>query len=301
VIRVGGLSLRVPSGWTLGGQVHIDEVNEVSAGPGRVFNWGLPKTGPGKDVTLNANNTSPFFSETMSTASTGAERIVWGLSAKGNLYSGSITVPINDAGTLQGRIPWPEGTGAWARSQWAGPSGPPGGHHAGPLLAQPPRRVYDHIRTRVIVVTDGAMLLVPPAGEQGTWGSPGGGLEPGETLAQCAQREVWEETGIEVRVERIAFVQEWVSTPGRAEGRDYDLHLFLRAVPVGPTTPRAEAPGLPVPQWVPLERIPAMPVHPAELKWFALALSRGEEPEAGGWARGRFEDPMTEPRPVERG
>ncbi len=38
------------------------------------------------------------------------------------------------------------------------------------------------------------------------WGIPGGGLQPGETLEACLYREILEETGIEVRVERLLSV-----------------------------------------------------------------------------------------------
>ena len=59
----------------------------------------------------------------------------------------------------------------------------------------------------VIRDADGRLLLVrhkPERGGfwQGKWICPGGKLEPGETLAEGALREVREETHLEVRLER---------------------------------------------------------------------------------------------------
>lgn len=50
-----------------------------------------------------------------------------------------------------------------------------------------------------VVAEDSArrVLLLQRAGE-GTWGLPGGGVDPGETWAQAALRECLEETGWEV-------------------------------------------------------------------------------------------------------
>jgi len=69
----------------------------------------------------------------------------------------------------------------------------------------PPR---DHEKPQVecagAVVRDGAgrLLLVrrgrPPA--EGRWSVPGGRIEPGETAAEAAAREVREETGLDVDV-----------------------------------------------------------------------------------------------------
>ena len=57
--------------------------------------------------------------------------------------------------------------------------------------------IYRNIRTRVIVVRDGKMLLFPP-GSDGTGrdpyrGPPGGGMKPNESLYECGEREVMEE------------------------------------------------------------------------------------------------------------
>jgi len=163
------------------------------------------------------------------------------------------------------------------------------------LLAQPPRTVYDHIRTRAIVLHAGAMLLLPPAPGERAWGPPGGGLEPGEGLAEAVARDVMEETGVRVRMGDVAFLQEWVSAPDREVGHDYDLHVFLYAEPIGDTTAR---PGLAAPQGVPLARVPGLPLYPPELKHLAMVLGRGGTREEAALVRGRFEEPEAPPRPL---
>src|SRR5262249_19424159 len=58
--------------------------------------------------------------------------------------------------------------------------------------------IYDNIRTRTIVLHQGHILLIPAdsfgEGDGTVWRLPGGGLKPHETLAECARREVLEET-----------------------------------------------------------------------------------------------------------
>ncbi|KQB48942.1 dihydroneopterin triphosphate pyrophosphatase, partial [Neisseria meningitidis] len=48
----------------------------------------------------------------------------------------------------------------------------------------------------VLYSGDGGILLIERTHPEGFWQSVTGSLEPGETVAQTARREVWEETGI---------------------------------------------------------------------------------------------------------
>ena len=42
--------------------------------------------------------------------------------------------------------------------------------------------------------------------DNGQWCLPGGGMEAGESAAEACEREVWEETGLRVRVKRLVGV-----------------------------------------------------------------------------------------------
>jgi 8-oxo-dGTP pyrophosphatase MutT (NUDIX family) len=58
----------------------------------------------------------------------------------------------------------------------------------------------DELTTAAVVfVTDGAgaALLVHTVARD-AWGAPAGGREPGETVLQCATRETWEESGLQI-------------------------------------------------------------------------------------------------------
>ncbi len=58
-----------------------------------------------------------------------------------------------------------------------------------------------------VVFDDAGRVLVQRRSDNGEWDLPGGIIEPGEEPAECAVREVQEETGLDVLPERIAGVQ----------------------------------------------------------------------------------------------
>jgi NAD+ diphosphatase len=69
---------------------------------------------------------------------------------------------------------------------------------------------YPRIAPAVIVlVHDGPRLLLTHVGNRPFWALVAGFLEPGETLEQCAAREVLEETGIAVDELRYFGSQPW--------------------------------------------------------------------------------------------
>ena len=60
----------------------------------------------------------------------------------------------------------------------------------------------------VVIVKNSSVLLIRRGNEpsKGLWSVPGGLIELGETVEEAARREVKEETGIDIRIERLLEV-----------------------------------------------------------------------------------------------
>ena len=63
------------------------------------------------------------------------------------------------------------------------------------------------IRVAGILIQRDALLLVEQwVSPQRGWSLPGGRVEPGETLEAAMIREMWEETGLSVRIKRLLYL-----------------------------------------------------------------------------------------------
>ena len=88
------------------------------------------------------------------------------------------------------------------------------------------------------VVSDGErVLLVKRGGEpfRGWWGLPGGAVELGETVAEALRREVREETGLEIEIERFLTYKDAVNRDEDDRIRFHYVILFFAARPVAGT------------------------------------------------------------------
>lgn len=71
------------------------------------------------------------------------------------------------------------------------------------------------IRVAAILPREDTLLLVRHRkGEKAYWMLPGGGLDYGETFEQCAIREIQEETGLEISVDRLLYLSEAICPRG---------------------------------------------------------------------------------------
>jgi ADP-ribose pyrophosphatase YjhB (NUDIX family) len=138
---------------------------------------------------------------------------------------------------------------------------------AGTAPAVPPGA--DQAVCAVVVRDDGAVLLhrrrdVP------IWDLPGGALEAGEEAAAAAARETREETGYEVRVERLVG-RFW--RPQDPRGGTL-VHLF-HGVATGGEALAASAEARAV-EWFPADRLPRLLFPPAR-EYVRAALEAGAE------------------------
>lgn len=103
---------------------------------------------------------------------------------------------------------------------------------------------------RGVVIKDGKVLLSHEL-KKDVYMSPGGGLEEGESLAECCKREILEETGVIASVdEQIFTINEYVFN------ELYIAHYFICS-PIGEgkasLTP-TEIDNKMVPEWIDIEK-----------------------------------------------
>jgi ADP-ribose pyrophosphatase YjhB (NUDIX family) len=89
-----------------------------------------------------------------------------------------------------------------------------------------------HVSVRGVAVADGKLLCVrlkpyPGAmvGEYDFWCLPGGGVDNGETLVGAFQREIVEELGVEPKIGRLLYVQQFVRKDKNLDMLEFFFHI----------------------------------------------------------------------------
>jgi 8-oxo-dGTP diphosphatase len=129
------------------------------------------------------------------------------------------------------------------------------------------------MRPRKLVVAalirDGARILMSRRRSDqpmpGLWEFPGGKVEPGESPTDALVREVREELGCEVQVDRIHDVV-FHAYP------EFDLYMLVYAATLSRGTPRAV--DVAEIAWIEVERLPELELLPADYP-LARALAAG--------------------------
>ena len=87
-----------------------------------------------------------------------------------------------------------------------------------------PEEHHIRIRIGILIVSDGKVLLIEHIKNgRSYWLIPGGGLEYGETIANCAKREMKEETNLDVSISRFLFSSESIAP----DGSRHILNMFF--------------------------------------------------------------------------
>lgn len=113
------------------------------------------------------------------------------------------------------------------------------------------------------------LLLIQRANPpfKGQWALPGGFLEKGETIGRCAERELEEETGLDLRdLQELATF----STPGRDPRGDVISVAFMALVRLEGLTLTAGSDARNA-AWVPLEQFPELAFDHSEIVQLARA------------------------------
>jgi ADP-ribose pyrophosphatase YjhB (NUDIX family) len=141
------------------------------------------------------------------------------------------------------------------------------------------------VRVGAVVERRGVLLLVrhQKPDRDPYWVLPGGRLEPGETIPECAEREVAEETGLSARFSGVLYVSEFLR-----EGR-HTVDVIARMEVSGdeeaslgsdPEVAPGSDPTLRELRWVGIEELEQIELLPRQLK------ARLLEAASGGWGSG---------------
>ncbi|WP_055534687.1 NUDIX domain-containing protein [Streptomyces graminilatus] len=135
---------------------------------------------------------------------------------------------------------------------------------------------------KAVIIRDGHVLLQRAVWEeQQCYFLPGGGQHPGEALDNTVRREVLEETGLKVGVERMLWLREYIGVHHGGAPDDHRVEVVFLCRPEGDTERlggHAEDDAQTGLEWVKLEGIPGRNLFPLGLRSLIAAFAHGEPP-----------------------
>lgn len=141
-----------------------------------------------------------------------------------------------------------------------------------PKFKRKPGQSIPTTRVSVVVIDDNRILLVRHRkGPRQYLVLPGGRLEYGETFKECAVRELKEETGLDIEVERFLFLSEAIA-PDRSR---HIVNVYLKARVVGGIMKVGNEPVLAGVEFIPLHDLETVTLFPPIGKVILEALPKG--------------------------
>lgn len=128
----------------------------------------------------------------------------------------------------------------------------------------------------LVVVRRGHRFLLTQERKYGsTWSIPGGRVEAGETWANAAVREVFEETGVPVQLDGLLRVEH---TPGEPGVSDTRVRILFTGSPIDDTPPKTSADDESLgAAWVTLDELRKLPLRGAELCALLESVASGRQ------------------------
>lgn len=136
-------------------------------------------------------------------------------------------------------------------------------------------KVIPTTRVSVVVIKDGNEILLVRhrKGTRHYWVLPGGRLEYGETFHECAVRELKEETGLDVEVDKLIYLSEAIA-PDRSR---HIVNVYLTAHVTGGVMAVGDEPVLAGVDYVPLKELEECTLYPPVGKKLLENIAKGFE------------------------
>lgn len=133
---------------------------------------------------------------------------------------------------------------------------------------------------RAVIICDGKLLATKMRDGRGIYYIlPGGGQNPGETLAETVRRECMEEVGVAVEVGRLLYLREYIGKNHTFSPRHVHFHQLEAVFVCQIKDPHAVCPGTETDNhqigvaWLALESLQHIRFYPESVKPYLIKAS----------------------------